>query len=160
MAEQKLTEEQQKEIAEIFLWRARFLFGRILKDLVEYSDMNRSKLGERAVEYDNILQERKLRYPGSLDGFPGRTGISRLINAKRPPAYGQVFVILRVLEHYFDEIGEDFNEELQNDLWHLALFGSPREVYDAYKKHEKLIDENSPEYIKALEAHKKKMGED
>jgi hypothetical protein len=158
--EENMNEEQQRQIAEIFLWKSRFLFGIILRSLIGSLGTSQRKLGKEAIEYDNSLKERKFRYPGSMEGFPGRTGISRLINAKRPPTYGQVFVIFRVLKQHFDEIGEDFNEERQKDLWHLALFGSPREVLEAYEKYKGAIDEKSPEYIKARELHMRKMEEE
>lgn len=149
----------QQETAEIFLWKARFLFGLILQDFIESVGTSQSKLGERAVEHDKYLKAKKFRYPDSTEGFPGRTGISRLVNARRPPTYGQIYIIFHVLKQYFDEIGEDFSEDLQDDLWHLALFGSPREVRKAYDKYKDLIKEDSPEFIKAREEHMRKMGE-
>jgi hypothetical protein len=158
MAEDSISEEQQREIAEIFLWKARFLFGIILRSLIESTGMSQRQWGKRAREYDKILKQKQFRYPGSMAGFPGQSGISRIINSERPPAYGQLFVIFHVLEEYF-EGKENFNEKVQTDLWHLAGFGSPREVREAYDKYKVLIKEDSPEYIKAREEHLRKMSE-
>ena len=156
MEENNPSEDQQREIAEIFLWKARFLFGIILRALIESTGMSQRQWGKRAREYDKTLKQKRFRYPQSMAGFPGQSGISRIINSERPPTYGQLFVIFRVLAEHF-EGKEDFNEERQTDLWHLALFGSPREVLEAYERHKGAIDESSPEFIKAREQHMRKM---
>jgi hypothetical protein len=156
VSEENMNEDQQREIAEIFLWKARFLFGIILRSLIESTGMSQRKWGKKAREYDKTLEEKRFRYPGSMAGFPGQSGISRIINSERPPTYGQLFVIFRVLAEHFQG-KEDFNEKVQTDLWHLALFGSPREVCEAYDKYKVLIKEDSPEYIKAREEHLRKM---
>lgn len=153
---QRAIEEQRYYMAEIFMFRARFLFGLMLRDILKKSGISYKKWGKKAIEYDKSLKERGLRYPKSKAGYLGQVGIHRLITAETPPAYLQVFTFLRILEQ---EAGQEIDNELKTDLWHLAIFGSPEEVYRSYEKHKYLIDETSPEFIKVYEEHKRKMEE-
>jgi len=154
MAENNPFEGIEKEVSEIFLFRARFLFGLILRDILARTGISHRKWGKRAIAYDKALKARKLRYPKAKAGYLGQVGISALIRAEQPPAYLQVYTFLKLLR---EEV--EIEDELIEDLYHLAIFGSPKEVYISYQKHKHLIDEDSHEFKKAYEEHLRKLEE-
>jgi hypothetical protein len=88
---------------------------------------------------------------GAID----QSALSRIISMDRPPDYGQVYIFMTILQWNLDE--DAFSKNLQIDLWRLALFGIPEEIYFAYERHKHMINEDSPEFIEAYEKHKKMM---
>jgi hypothetical protein len=155
--EYNLSEEQQRAIAEIFLWRSRFLFGLILRGILDDTGISHRKWGKRALEYDKWLKDKRFRYPKSKMGYLGHVGIHRILTAEAPPTYAQCHILFSVIEQHIGQ--EKFPRELQADLWHLGLFGTPGEVYFAYERYKHLIDESSHEFIAAKEEHERKMRE-
>jgi hypothetical protein len=153
----RLTDDQRQEYAQIFLWRARFLFGVMLHDIMAKADISQREIARRSKEYKKQLIENKLNYPRNGVTAVDQSALSRLISTDRPPSYGQVYIFLIVLEGILKEKGFSFSQELRDDLWRLALFGPPEMVYQAYQRHKDMIDEESPEFIEALEEHKRKM---
>lgn len=154
-----LTDDQKHEFAEIFLWRSRFLLGIILQDILKKTGVSQREIGRKAKEYQKHLKDKKLVYPKSKVGSLDQSAFSRLTDAKREPSFGQIYVFLYVFEQYFEGNEEAFSKDLKTDLWRLALFGTPGEIYITYMKHKHRIDETSPEFIEALEEHKRRMEE-
>lgn len=160
-----MEEEQKTFIAEVFLWRARFLFGILLNDIFEKTDISQGKLGKAAKEYRKYLKSKRYLYPKSDTGTIDQSGISRIINIERPPNFGQIYIWLKVVRQYLEsekyhnkcrlERRDAFNftNELEADIYRLALSGTPEEVVAAYRRHQHLIDESSPEFIAAYEKH-------
>ena len=155
----KLTDDQRQEYAQIFLWRARFLFGVILHDIMAKADISQREIARRSKEYKRQLIDYKLNYPRNGASSVDQSALSRLISTDRPPSYGQVYIFLIVLEGILKEKGFPFPQELRDDLWRLALFAPPEMVYQAYQRHKHLINKESPEFIEALKEHKRKMEE-
>lgn len=154
----ELSEDQKNELAEIFLWRARFLLGIVLQDILDKTGVSQREIGRKAKEYQKHLKEKKFMYPKSKVALD-QSAFSRLIDIKREPSYGQMYIFMYVFQQYFDGNEDVFPQELQDDLWRLALFGTPGKVYEAYMRHKHKIDESSPEFIEAYEEHKRKMEE-
>lgn len=160
-----LTEEMRRAIAEIWLWRSRFLFGLLLSFLCEKAGISQNKLGKMSEQHRRHLKASKYIYPKSITGAVDQSGISRGISAERPLSYGQVYIWLHVLKEIFEskeyKTGNDFEftKDLEADMWRLALFGTPEEVYFAYKRHEGMINERSSEFIAAYEKHRRIMEE-
>jgi hypothetical protein len=166
-----MEEEQKTFIAEIFLWRARFLFGILLNDIFEKTDISQGRLGKAAKEYRKYLKSKGYLYSKSDTGTIDQSGISRIINVERPPGYAQIYIWLNVVRKYLESEKyrnkcriEDieafqFTKELESDIYRLAFCGTPEEVVAAYKRHQHLIDEDSPEFIAAYEKHKAMLEE-
>lgn len=166
-----MEEEQKTFIAEIFLWRARFLFGILLNDIFEKTDISQGRLGKAAKEYRRYLKSKRYLYPKSDTGTVDQSGISRIINIERPPNFGQIYIWLKVIRKYLESEkyhnkcnleGKEvfkFTKILEDDIYRLAFCGTPEEVIVAYRRHEYLIDENSPEFIAAYEKHKSMLEE-
>ncbi|HEX3643057.1 MAG TPA: hypothetical protein VHV10_17365 [Ktedonobacteraceae bacterium] len=164
---EKYSEEYKRYISEIFLFRARMLFGLLLSFLYEKVCVSQSKLGRKSELYRKYLILKRYIYPEK--GSVGQSGISRIVKNERPPGYTQVFVWLKVLRDIFDSdeyknlcinTGEaifEFTEELETDMWRLALLGTPKEVVAAHERHKHLIDESSPVFIAAYDEHRRKL---
>lgn len=153
----RLTDEQRREHAEIFLWRARFLFGVLIRDIMANANISQREIARRSKKYKQDLMDRKLNYPRNGATAVDQSALSRLISTDKPASYGQVYIFLIVLEGLLKEKEIPFPQELRHDLYRLALFGPPEMVVDAHQKHKHMIDEESPEFREALEEHKRKM---
>jgi hypothetical protein len=144
-----LTEEEYKGyIADIFLLHARERFGQMLGYLCEKSLLSQREIGRRATKYRAYLKKNGyLPSEGSTKAVD-YTGISKVIYAKVIPSYAQVFIWFHVLKEQFkseeyakacEKVHEPvfvLTDEFETDMWHLALFGTPKEVVEAFKRHE------------------------
>jgi len=145
------SEEYRKYIANIFLKHAHELFGQMLGFLCEKSLLSQREIGRRATKYREYLREEGYLMPDSNTKAVDQSGISRVIHAEKPPSYAQIYIWFHVLKERFNDegyrktckmIGEpvfEFTQEFEDDMWHLALCGTPREVVEAYERHKDFI---------------------
>ena len=140
-------EEYKKYIANIFISNAYELFGQMLGFLCEKALFSQSELGRRAKKYREYLKKNGYLPTGGSTKAVDQSGVSRVISAEKPPSYAQIFIWFHCLRERFEseEYAKEcekvrepvfvFIEEFETDMWHLALFGTPREVVTAYEKH-------------------------
>ncbi len=140
-------EEYKKYIANIFLKNALELFGQMLGFLCEKSMLSQREIGRRATAYREYLRETGYLMPNSNTKAVDQSGISRVIHAEKAPSYSQIFIWFHVLKERFADEGYkvtcimieepvfEFTQEFEDDMWHLAIYGTPREVVAAYERH-------------------------
>lgn len=143
-----LTEEEYKKyIADIFLKNAHELFGQMLGFLCEKSMLSQREIGRRSTTYRGYLREKGYLMSDTVTKAVDQPALSRVIHAEKVPSYSQIFIWFHVFkERFVDQsykmtcimINEPifaFTEEFETDMWHLAIFGTPREVVEAYERH-------------------------
>lgn len=148
-----LENDPKVQIAEIFLVEARALFGELLGVLCERAYISQNKLGKKATEYRSYLMTEGYLRQGADTGGLDQSALSRIIKNDRQPSYAQVYIWLKVLRNIFES--EEyrrycarkakpiyvFDEDLETDMWRLALFGTPKEVIEAYKRRKDMLKE-------------------
>lgn len=150
--EASLTEEEYKKyLADIFLKHAHELFGQMLGFLCEKSLLSQREIGRRAMAYRTYLRGKGYLMPESNTKAVDQSGISRVVHAEKVPSYAQIFIWFHVLKERFADEGYkttcqmieepvfELTQEFEDDLWHLALCGTPKEVVEAYERHKDLI---------------------
>jgi transcriptional regulator with XRE-family HTH domain len=126
----------------------------MLSLLLKEANISQNELGKRSTEHRSYLVSNGHIPSESDTGSVSQSGISRIINGEYPPSYSQVYIWLSVLRKVFEsddyqtlcatagkEVYE-FTEEFEVDMWHLALFGAPKEVVAAYHRHKWLLKQN------------------
>ena len=141
------------------------LFGRLLEELCRKAGLHQAHLSKKADAIRKQFIDAGVILPGDpLIGSMYQPAISRVMSGEQRPTYGQVLIWLRVIKEWYVspelkrackiiEIDHNiempiprFDEDLEQDLWYLALFGRPSDIVGAYKRRKNyhLINEDLP----------------
>lgn len=142
--------------SEVICDRAHILFGLILRLLCQRANITQDYLEEAGKAYRDYLIERGYLRPGYVVGALDQGAISRVINGDLWPSYDQVAIWLHVIEETLKSgrykqvrkerglVVYELGEDLKTDLYHLAGFGSPDEIVEAYNKRLHMTTEPPP----------------
>lgn len=145
------------------------LFGRLLEELCMKAGLHQAHLSKKADIIRKQFIDNGVILPGDpLIGSMYQPAISRVMSGEQRPTYGQVLIWLHVIKKWYVgpelrkackivEIEYDiempvpqFDGDLEQDLWYLALFGKPSDIVQAYerRKNYHLLNDNLPPLIK------------
>lgn len=123
------------------------LFGKLLDQLMLASLLSQHRLSKEATARRNaLIAEGRISRGDPFIGSMAQPTISNVIAGQRP-TYGQVGIWLDVIKDWyqspkmFEKVAKaglpdplPFTDELEGDMWRLALFGTKDEIKAAYKK--------------------------
>jgi hypothetical protein len=123
------------------------LFGQLLDQLMLASLLSQHQLSKEATARRKELIEEGVIAPGdSLIGGMTQQTISKVIAGQQCPTYGQVGIWLDVIKAWyqspkmFEKVAKaglsrprPLTDELEKNMWRLALFGTMHEIKTAYE---------------------------
>lgn len=124
------------------------LFGKILNQLMQASLLSQSQMAKKAtVRRDALIEQGKISRGDSLLGSMVQETISKVVLGQQRPTYGQVGIWLDVVREWYqsqemlDKVKKagmltphPFTDDLEKNMWRLALFGTKNEIKAAYEK--------------------------
>lgn len=119
--------------ADIIRNKAPKLFGRLLRILLKRAGITQEELEARATYYRDMWADQGY-YEKTDSGDLTQSSISKVINDKWLPAYGQVFLWLYALEDALKANGSEFPADLRRDMFLLVRYVPPDEILDAYER--------------------------
>lgn len=126
--------DRSHEISAIFHSNARKIFGLLLSFLCDHAGISQRELGRRSVSYrDYLIKNGHIQKSYSTGGIQ-HSAICRAIKGEFPLTYSQVFIWLHLLKEECS-----LSEQLETDMWRLALYGTPEEVMTAYRSYEHML---------------------